>query len=51
LGFKRGTPEHAKCRFELARKATPQGSATDARVPLLSKQAGKAPAPAGNRSR
>jgi hypothetical protein len=23
LGFKRGTPEHAKCRVELARLATP----------------------------
>jgi hypothetical protein len=27
LGFKRGTPEHAKCRLELARLATPRGSA------------------------
>jgi hypothetical protein len=27
LGFKPGTPEHAKCRFELARKATPRGGA------------------------
>jgi hypothetical protein len=27
LGFKRGTPEHTKCRFELARHATPRGSA------------------------
>jgi hypothetical protein len=27
LGFKRGTPEHAKCRLELARDATPRGSA------------------------
>jgi hypothetical protein len=25
LGFKRGTPEHAKCRLELARHATPRG--------------------------
>ncbi len=27
LGFKPDTPEHAKCRLELARKATPRGSA------------------------
>jgi hypothetical protein len=27
LGFKRGTPEHAKCQFELARQATPRGGA------------------------
>jgi hypothetical protein len=26
-GFKRGTPEHDKCRLELAREATPQGGA------------------------
>jgi hypothetical protein len=25
LGFKRGTPEHANCRLELARQATPRG--------------------------
>jgi hypothetical protein len=24
LGFKRGTPEHANCRLELARQATPR---------------------------
>jgi hypothetical protein len=24
-GFKRGTPEHANCRLELARQATPRG--------------------------
>jgi hypothetical protein len=27
LGFKRGSPEHAHCRFELARAATPRASA------------------------
>jgi hypothetical protein len=27
LGFKRDTPEHAKCRIELARQETPRGSA------------------------
>jgi hypothetical protein len=27
LGFKRGTPEHTNCRLELAREATPRGSA------------------------
>jgi hypothetical protein len=27
LGFKRGTPEHANCRLELARQATPRGAA------------------------
>jgi hypothetical protein len=27
LGFKRGTPEHAKCRLQLARLATPRGGA------------------------
>jgi hypothetical protein len=27
LGFKRGTPDHTKCRFQLAREATPRGSA------------------------
>jgi hypothetical protein len=27
LGFKRGTPEHAKCQFERARLATPRGNA------------------------
>jgi hypothetical protein len=26
LGFARGTPEHDKCRLELAREATPQGA-------------------------
>jgi hypothetical protein len=26
LGFKRGTPEHAKCSLELSRYATPRGS-------------------------
>jgi hypothetical protein len=26
LGFARGTPEHDKCRIELAREATPQGA-------------------------
>jgi hypothetical protein len=26
-GFKRGTPEHDKCRLELARQETPRGSA------------------------
>jgi hypothetical protein len=26
-GFKRGTPEHDKCRLELARLETPRGSA------------------------
>jgi hypothetical protein len=26
LGFTRGTPEHDKCRLELAREATPQGA-------------------------
>jgi hypothetical protein len=27
LGFKRGTAEHAQCRLELARVATPRGGA------------------------
>ena len=27
LGFKRDTPEHTKCRLELARQETPRGSA------------------------
>jgi hypothetical protein len=27
LGFKRGTQEHANCRLELARHATPRGGA------------------------
>jgi hypothetical protein len=27
LGFKQGTAEHAKCRLELAREATPRGGA------------------------
>jgi hypothetical protein len=27
LGFKRGTPEHINCRFELARAVTPRASA------------------------
>ncbi len=27
LGFKRGTLEHTSCRLELARAATPRGSA------------------------
>jgi hypothetical protein len=26
LGFARGTPEHDRCRIELAREATPQGA-------------------------
>ena len=26
LGFKQGTPEHANCRLELARRATPRGA-------------------------
>jgi hypothetical protein len=26
LGFARGTPEHANCRFERAREATPRGA-------------------------